>query len=142
MRKVLFVDDEIQVLDGLRDRLRRHRKDLDMRFAVGGHAALAEMERDEAHVVVTDMRMPDMDGATLLERVRDRWPAAVRSASPSSSIHGLPRSAAAGNCSTRSAAAFTSSISPSSATANNASSLANHNCSNSSKASPAESRGM
>lgn len=78
MRKVLFVDDEVQVLDGLRDRLRRHRNHLDMRFAVGGHAALGEMERDEADVVVTDMRMPDMDGATLLERVRERWPAAVR----------------------------------------------------------------
>lgn len=78
MRRILFVDDEEQVLDGLRDRLRRQRKEWDMRFAVGGHAALAELEAGEADVVVTDMRMPDMDGATLLEIVRERWPGTVR----------------------------------------------------------------
>jgi DNA-binding NtrC family response regulator len=78
MRKILFVDDEVAVLDGLRDRLRGMRRQWEMRFAVSGDRALVELETWEADVVVSDMRMPDLDGATLLELVRDRQPGAVR----------------------------------------------------------------
>jgi HD-like signal output (HDOD) protein len=75
---VLFVDDEPHVLDGLRNVLRRQRREWDMAFSVGGDAALAELEREPADVVVSDMRMPGMDGAELLARVRDLYPGTAR----------------------------------------------------------------
>jgi HD-like signal output (HDOD) protein len=49
-----------------------------MFFAAGGEEALNEMERTAFDVVVTDMRMPGMDGATLLERVQARHPDVMR----------------------------------------------------------------
>ena len=76
--RVLFVDDEERVLDGLRDRLRRHRAEWDMQFVPAAELALAELARAPADVVVTDMRMPRMDGAAFLERVRKLYPQTVR----------------------------------------------------------------
>lgn len=79
MMRILFVDDEACVLDGLRDLLRRQRRDWEMVMALGGAAALRELDGDAPFdVVVSDMRMPDIDGATLLEYVRDRSPESVR----------------------------------------------------------------
>ena len=78
MKRILFVDDEPRILDGLRDMLRRERKRWDMVFALGGEAALAECERQPFDVLVSDMRMPQMDGAQLLTRVRERYPGTVR----------------------------------------------------------------
>jgi HD-like signal output (HDOD) protein/ActR/RegA family two-component response regulator len=75
---VLFVDDEPQVLDGLRDMLRCRRKELRTEFANGGAEALARLQAEPFDVVVSDMRMPGLDGAQLLERVRDEHPDAVR----------------------------------------------------------------
>jgi HD-like signal output (HDOD) protein len=76
--RILFVDDEQSILDGLRDMLRKQRKQWDMVFALGGAAALAEMERGSFDVIVSDMRMPAMDGATLLAKVKDQYPACAR----------------------------------------------------------------
>jgi putative nucleotidyltransferase with HDIG domain len=78
MKKVLFVDDELHLLDGLRRLLRPQRKDWDMWFAASGEAALAVMEHADIDVVVTDMRMPGMDGAALLTRVHQRYPKVMR----------------------------------------------------------------
>jgi putative nucleotidyltransferase with HDIG domain len=75
---VLFVDDEPQVLDGLRDLLRSHRRELHTEFVSGGAAALERLETEPFDVVVSDMRMPGLDGAQLLERVRDEHPDAIR----------------------------------------------------------------
>src|SRR6266536_3212162 len=76
--RVLFIDDDPSLLDGLRNVLRRQRKEWDMVFSVGGEAALAELEREPADVVVSDMRMPGMDGAELLERVKELYPSTAR----------------------------------------------------------------
>jgi putative nucleotidyltransferase with HDIG domain len=76
--RLLFVDDEAAVLDGIRNALRRERKRWNMAFAVGPEAALAELGSTEFDVVVSDMRMPGMDGAALLERVRELQPTALR----------------------------------------------------------------
>jgi putative nucleotidyltransferase with HDIG domain len=78
MRRILFVDDEAQVLEGLRDSLRPRRHEWDMAFAEGGAAALAELARSPFDVVVSDMRMPGVSGAELLQRVRDEHPDVVR----------------------------------------------------------------
>jgi HD-like signal output (HDOD) protein len=78
MKRVLFVDDEQQVLDGLRDMLRKQRKHWDMVFALGGPAAVEELEKRPFDVVVSDMRMPVIDGAALLTRVKEQYPASAR----------------------------------------------------------------
>nr|PZN22179.1 MAG: hypothetical protein DIU78_16110 [Pseudomonadota bacterium] len=75
---VLFVDDEPAVLNGLRDVLRRFRREWVMVFALGPEAALVELDRVQFHAVVSDMRMPGIDGATLLSIVKERQPQAAR----------------------------------------------------------------
>ena len=78
MKRILFVDDESKVLDGLRRMLYSERKNWDMQFVLGGEAALLACEATSFDVVVSDMRMPGMDGATLLGHVRDRFPTSAR----------------------------------------------------------------
>lgn len=77
-KRVLFVDDEPAILDGLRNVLRGQRKEWDMVFALGGAAGVAELEKSHFDVIVTDMRMPVIDGATLLTRAKEHHPDAVR----------------------------------------------------------------
>lgn len=77
-RRILFVDDEPRVLDGLRDRLRRQRGRWEMFFVGSGQDALDLLSAQPIDVIVTDMRMPQMDGATLLHRVHDQYPHVVR----------------------------------------------------------------
>jgi HD-like signal output (HDOD) protein len=77
-RRILFVDDEQNVLDGLRNLLRKQRTVWDMSFALGGKAALDEMSRLPVDVIVSDMRMPGMDGAELLTRVKEVFPQTAR----------------------------------------------------------------
>jgi HD-like signal output (HDOD) protein len=76
--RVLFVDDEVAVLEGLENLLRKQRREWEMTFASSGEAALAELDRRRFDVVVSDMRMPRMDGATLLQHVQERCPGTVR----------------------------------------------------------------
>jgi putative nucleotidyltransferase with HDIG domain len=78
MIRVLFVDDEDAVLAGLRNLLRRYRKVWDMAFVDSGEAALSAMREQPFDVVISDMRMPGMDGAELLGKVLEEWPEAVR----------------------------------------------------------------
>jgi response regulator RpfG family c-di-GMP phosphodiesterase len=75
--RVLFVDDEVAVLDGLRRQLRRR---FDVLTATGGDEALQLLAATDepVPVIVSDMRMPGMDGATLLGQVRRRHPEVVR----------------------------------------------------------------
>ena len=78
MIRILFVDDEPRVLDGLRQSLRLKRKVWDMVFAEGGQRALVELERGAFDIIVSDMRMPGMDGAELLSRAAALQPQAAR----------------------------------------------------------------
>lgn len=76
--RVVFVDDEQFVLDGLRNALRRQRSRWEMTFVTSGPEALEVLERQPQQMVVSDMRMPGMDGAQLLELVRARFPQTAR----------------------------------------------------------------
>jgi len=78
MIKVLFVDDEPELLQGLENRLHKLKDRWQMRFAGSGDAAIRLLRQDPADVVVSDMRMPGMDGGQLLDWVRERHPETVR----------------------------------------------------------------
>jgi CheY-like chemotaxis protein len=73
--RILCVDDEPHVLEGLSDALHR---DFHVIVASGGVEALQVLEDGEFEVVVSDMRMPGMDGATFLTKARERHPDVVR----------------------------------------------------------------
>lgn len=77
-RRILFVDDDADLLDGLRNALHGDRARWEMRFAEGAAEALVMLQEEAADLVITDMRMPEMDGLALLERVRSRWPFTAR----------------------------------------------------------------
>jgi HD-like signal output (HDOD) protein/CheY-like chemotaxis protein len=76
--RVLFADDDACILGGLADALRRRPPGWDMRFALGGQAALDAIGARRFDVVVSDLSMPGVDGITVLERARERQPEAVR----------------------------------------------------------------
>jgi putative nucleotidyltransferase with HDIG domain len=78
MKKILFVDDEPHVLSGLQRLLRGFRSEWEMEFFSNGRDALARLAVAPFDVIVTDMRMPDMDGAELLTNVRAIYPDIVR----------------------------------------------------------------
>lgn len=77
-KRILFVDDEVNILQGLKRMLRGQRHEWDMEFVDSGKAALDMMQNEHYDAVVTDMRMPGMDGAELLERVKQQHPDSVR----------------------------------------------------------------
>jgi response regulator RpfG family c-di-GMP phosphodiesterase len=73
---VLLVDDEPGILSALRRLLRP--AGYRLFTAESGQAGLAVLEREAIALVVSDMRMPEMDGAAFLEQVRARWPGVIR----------------------------------------------------------------
>ena len=77
-RRILFVDDEPHILSGLKRTLRTHRSIWDMNFVDSGEAALKTIDDEPVDVVVSDMRMPGIDGATLLKKVQGKSPRTVR----------------------------------------------------------------
>ena len=73
---ILFVDDEPSILSSLKRLFRP--KGYQIHLAEGGKAALERMEQVAVDLVISDMRMPEMDGVQFLEQVRQRWPDTVR----------------------------------------------------------------
>jgi len=78
VKRILFVDDEPPVLEGLRTRLHKLHTKWSMAFVDSGQAAIERMQERPYDVIVSDMHMPGMDGAKLLEIVSGRWPQTVR----------------------------------------------------------------
>ncbi|HMJ92278.1 MAG TPA: response regulator [Candidatus Acidoferrum sp.] len=76
--RIMFVDDEALVLQGLQRTLRPMRNEWDMEFLSDGAAALARLSETPFDVVVSDMMMPGMNGAELLNQVMLRHPKTVR----------------------------------------------------------------
>jgi putative nucleotidyltransferase with HDIG domain len=88
-RNILFVDDEPNILQGLRRLLRPMLGKWDMHFAGSGQEALEIMKRVKVDAVVSDMRMPGMDGPTLLHRIMREYPDVVRFALSGYSDHDM-----------------------------------------------------
>jgi len=73
---LLCVDDEPSILSALRRLFRPH--GYRVLLAESGAAALELLAQEPVDLVLSDMRMPGMDGAQLLQAVRDRWPDVAR----------------------------------------------------------------
>ncbi|MEM6987917.1 MAG: HDOD domain-containing protein [Pseudomonadota bacterium] len=78
MKSVVFVDDEIYILDGLRRSLRKKGVNWEMQFFQQAKDALKFIKTQPVDVVVSDMRMPSMNGAEFLQEVQKHQPNAVR----------------------------------------------------------------
>lgn len=73
---LLFVDDEPGILSALRRLFRP--QGYRILIAEGGAAGLDILAKEPVDLVISDMRMPEMDGATFLKQVRQRWPKVTR----------------------------------------------------------------
>jgi PAS domain S-box-containing protein len=73
--KVLYVDDEEGNLTAFRASFRR---EFDVHTETSGAAAIAFLEKNAVHVVISDQRMPGMTGSAFLAAVRERWPRTAR----------------------------------------------------------------
>ena len=75
-RTVLFVDDEEKILKSLKRSFMD--EPYETIFANSGKEAIEALKRKEVHVLVTDMRMPEMSGLDLLKIVREKYPHIIR----------------------------------------------------------------
>ena len=72
---LLFVDDESAILRSLK---RIFQDDYEILLAESGEEALEILERVKVHLVVSDFRMPGMDGLQLLNTIQEKWPETIR----------------------------------------------------------------
>ena len=77
-KRVLFVDDDRQLLEGLRRGLCAREAQWQMRFVDSGERALEELARSACDVIVSDVRMPGLDGTAVLSTTSERWPQVIR----------------------------------------------------------------
>ena len=77
-KRVLFVDDETMLLDLYKMVFEEEQDRWEITFAPGGHEALALMDERPMDVLVSDMRMPGMSGAQLVQEVMKRHPKTSR----------------------------------------------------------------
>jgi len=73
---ILFVDDEVSTLHALERYLLN--EPFSLLFAQSGKQALEIMIKQSVHILVTDMKMPEMDGLELLKTVKIKFPATIR----------------------------------------------------------------
>lgn len=73
---VLFVDDEINVLNSIKRTTMQ--EDFNSLFAISGEKALEQFKENKIAVIVTDMRMPKMNGLELLENIKEIYPETIR----------------------------------------------------------------
>lgn len=78
MKRILFVDDEPKVLDGLKRMLYPYRNEWQMMFVSSATEALQRLAEAQFDVLITDVRMPQMSGIELLSEVVQRHPHVVR----------------------------------------------------------------
>lgn len=78
MRKILFVDDNFSVLQGLKRMLSPMRHEWEMAFVDSVPAALDILAGRDLDIVVTDLRMPGTGGLTLLDTIKNHHPHIIR----------------------------------------------------------------
>src|SRR5687768_2712818 len=78
MINILFVDDEPRILNGLKRMLYPMQREWQMWFANSGEETLSILQERNIEVVVSDMRMPRMDGAQLLTEIKNKYPNIIR----------------------------------------------------------------
>ncbi len=78
MLNILFVDDEEHLLQGIRRLLHSHRQEWAMTFCNSGEEAMQRMATMHFDVVVTDMRMPEVDGSRVLFESYVHHPSTMR----------------------------------------------------------------
>jgi putative nucleotidyltransferase with HDIG domain len=76
--RIVFVDDELNILQAMRRSFHNMREEWSMEFVSSGAAALESLAKAPADVIVSDMRMPGMDGWQLLAEVKKLYPQTVR----------------------------------------------------------------
>jgi DNA-binding response OmpR family regulator len=74
MKKILVVDDEPAVLFALSEALADKRRGLQVVTASDGREAMRVLQEEKVHLVVSDLRMPDVDGFELLAHLRRKHP--------------------------------------------------------------------
>lgn len=75
---ILFVDDEPNILRAVRRHVYSYRDRWDMHFAYGGVDAVKVITRETVDIIITDMRMPEVDGSRLLEWISEHHPQIIR----------------------------------------------------------------
>lgn len=75
--RLLLVDDEVHILSSL-TRLFEDEDDIRVASVDNAPAALELLAKEKFDLVISDMKMPDMDGATFLTEVAKRWPSTDR----------------------------------------------------------------
>lgn len=78
MKRILFVDDEPEMLSSLKRSLHSQKRSWKMEFVHSGKAALEILENRAFDVVVTDIRMPEMNGDELLKIIAEQYPQMVQ----------------------------------------------------------------
>lgn len=76
--RILFVDDDQNILDSFKAVMHGQRKKWKSRFASNGHDALEMVCKSEFDIIITDMKMPDMDGSELLRKIDEIQPDTIR----------------------------------------------------------------
>lgn len=75
---ILFVDDDPNIINGLRRMLHSFKKEWNLFYAQSGKEALDTISKEQIDVIVTDLRMPGMSGAQLLHEIQERNPEIIR----------------------------------------------------------------
>jgi YesN/AraC family two-component response regulator len=78
MKRILFVDDEVFLLEGLKRMLRIKNEEWNMTFVNSGKEAIELMSKNKYDIIVTDNNMDGMDGLELLARVKEISPQTKR----------------------------------------------------------------
>ena len=78
MIKIFFIDDNANLLDGLKRSLRVNKDEWDMHFFSSPWDALEMVKKDTPGVIVSDYKMPEMSGLELMEIIRRDYPAIKR----------------------------------------------------------------
>ncbi len=76
--KILFVDDELNVLNGIKRMLYSMRREWEIFYAQSGMQALAILKKNKIDIIISDIKMPGMDGAQLLSEVKNKYPQIIR----------------------------------------------------------------